>query len=140
MRPGFDPWVRKIPWRREWSPTPVFLPGKFHGLRSLVGYSPWGSKESDTTERLHVHVHVLYCRVYLDVFLQNYALPCDLCTIIYSISAMKWKVDMSFQGKKKAHLDTFLCLTIPRAPLDSSLENGASWCHLDRCGQNSQST
>ena len=39
-------------WRRKWQPTPVFLPGKFHGLRSLVGYSPWGQKEVDTTERL----------------------------------------------------------------------------------------
>ena len=39
-RGGFDPWVRKIPWRRAWQPTPVFLPGEFHGLRSLVGYSP----------------------------------------------------------------------------------------------------
>ena len=39
-RPRFDPWVRKIPWRREWLPTLVFLPGKFHGQRSLVGSSP----------------------------------------------------------------------------------------------------
>ena len=50
---GFDPWVGKIPWRRKWQPTPGLLPGKFHGLRSQVGYSPWGRKESDTTERLH---------------------------------------------------------------------------------------
>ena len=41
MRPGFDPWVGKIPWRRELLPTPVLWPGKFHGWRSLVGYSPW---------------------------------------------------------------------------------------------------
>ena len=46
------PWVRKISWRRKWQPTPVLLPGKFHGQRSLAGYSPWGCKESDTTERL----------------------------------------------------------------------------------------
>ena len=52
MRPGFDPWVRKIPWRREWQPTPVFLPGESHGQRSRVGYRPWGCKESETTERL----------------------------------------------------------------------------------------
>ena len=51
-RPGLDSWVRKIPWRREWQPTPVFLPGEFHGLRSLVGYSPWGYKESDTNKWL----------------------------------------------------------------------------------------
>ena len=44
----FKPWVGKIPWRRAWQPTPVFLPGKAHGQRSLVGYSPWGHKELDT--------------------------------------------------------------------------------------------
>ena len=46
-RPGFNPWVGKIPWRREWLPAPVFWPGEFHGL-----YSPWSHKESDTTEWL----------------------------------------------------------------------------------------
>ena len=48
----FNPWVRKIPWRRAWQLTLVFLPGEFHGQRSLAGYSPWGHKESDMTERL----------------------------------------------------------------------------------------
>ena len=47
-RPGFHPWVRRIPWRREWQPTPVFLPGKSHGERSLEGYSLWGHRELDT--------------------------------------------------------------------------------------------
>ena len=42
--------ISKIPWRREWQPTPVFLPGEFHGQRSLAGYCPWGCKESDMTE------------------------------------------------------------------------------------------
>ena len=42
----FDPWVGKIPWRREWQPTPVFLPGEFHGQRSLVGYHPWGHSQT----------------------------------------------------------------------------------------------
>ena len=46
-------WKGKIPWRRKWQPTPVFLPGESHGWRSLEGYSPRGRKESDTTERLH---------------------------------------------------------------------------------------
>ena len=46
----FNPWVGEIPWRRKWQPTAVFLPGKFHGQRSLVGYSPQGHEESDTTE------------------------------------------------------------------------------------------
>ena len=46
----FNPWVRKITWRRKCQPTLVFLPGKSHGQRSLAGYSPWGHKESDTTK------------------------------------------------------------------------------------------
>ena len=54
-RRGFDPWVGKIPWRRKWQPTPVFLPEKPHGQRNLAGYSPKGHKESDVTERLSTH-------------------------------------------------------------------------------------
>ena len=49
-RPGFDPWVGKIPWRRGWLPTPIFLAGESHGQRCLIGYSPWDCKESDMTE------------------------------------------------------------------------------------------
>ena len=47
---GFDPWGGKIPRRRKWQPTPVFLPGESHGQRNLAGYSPWGCKESDMTD------------------------------------------------------------------------------------------
>ena len=54
-RHRFDLGVRKIPWKREWPPTPVFLPGKSHGQRSLVGYSPWGGKELEMTEQLSMH-------------------------------------------------------------------------------------
>ena len=50
QRPGFDPWVEKIPWKRKWKPTPVFLPGKSLGWRRLFGYSPRVRKELDTTE------------------------------------------------------------------------------------------
>ena len=49
-RCGFDPWVRKIPWRRAWQPTPVFLPGESHGQRILGDYSPQRCKELDKTE------------------------------------------------------------------------------------------
>ena len=56
-RHGFDPWVRKISWRRKWQPTPVFLPGKSHAQRSLAGYNPWVHKESDTTEQLSMHAY-----------------------------------------------------------------------------------
>ena len=55
-------WVRSLdwedsPWSRKWQPTLVFLPGKFHGQRSQVGYSPWGHKESDTSEQLSPRTH-----------------------------------------------------------------------------------
>ena len=55
-RHGFDPWAGKISWRRAWQPTPVFLPGKSHRDRILLGYSPKGHKGSDKTERLSTHV------------------------------------------------------------------------------------
>ena len=54
---GFDPVVGKFPWKRAWQPTAVFLPGKSHGQRGLAGYSPWGHKESDTTEQLSTAWH-----------------------------------------------------------------------------------
>ena len=54
-RPRFDSWVKKIPQRRKWQPIPVLLPGKSHGQRILVGCSPWGRKELDTTEQFHFH-------------------------------------------------------------------------------------
>ena len=57
MQEPQEAWVQSLgpedPWRRKWQPMPVFLPGEFHGQRSLVGYSPQGLKESDTTEQLH---------------------------------------------------------------------------------------
>ena len=57
-RCGFDPWVGKIPWIRKWQSTLVFLPGKFHGQRSLASYSPWRHRESDMTEQLNTHIHI----------------------------------------------------------------------------------
>ena len=57
-RSRFDPWVRQIPWSRKWQPTLVFLPGKFQEQRTLVGYSPWGCKESDTTGWVTAQAHV----------------------------------------------------------------------------------
>ena len=58
----FSPWVAKIPWRRKWQPIPVFLPGESLGQRSLVGYSPWGGKESDTNEWLTIPYYMnKYC-------------------------------------------------------------------------------
>ena len=70
-RYGLDPWVRKIPCRRAQQPTPVFLPGESHGQRSLVGYSPWGDRESDTIETTYhtctcVHLKEGVMQCYLD--------------------------------------------------------------------------
>ena len=61
----FDPWVRKIPWRREWQLTPVFLSGESHGLRSLVGYSPQCHKLS-LTQLTQLSTHTQYSTVYMD--------------------------------------------------------------------------
>ena len=57
-RQGFDPWIGKIPWKKKWQPTPVFLLGESYGQRSLVGYSPWGRKESDTTDHTHIYIYI----------------------------------------------------------------------------------
>ena len=62
----FNLWVGKVPWRRKWQATPVFLPGKCHGQRSMVDYSPWSHKESVKTE--HTHVITLmeeYMKIYI---------------------------------------------------------------------------
>ena len=56
-RHRFDPCVGKIPWRRKWQPTPIFLPEKFSGQRSLVGYSLWDHKELDMTDWAHTNTH-----------------------------------------------------------------------------------
>ena len=62
--PGSNPWVEKISWSWKWQPTPVFLPGKFHGQRSLVGYSPRGRKEPVTTEWLRFEYMLHYTQNY----------------------------------------------------------------------------
>ena len=69
QRPMFYSCVRKIPWRRKWQPTPVFLPGEFHRQRSLVGYSPWGRTESNMTERLSL-THSLIITSFKPLFTQ----------------------------------------------------------------------
>ena len=57
------------PWRRKWQSTPVLLPGKSHGQRRLVGYSLWGRKESDTTERLHFHFHFMHAHTHFSKYM-----------------------------------------------------------------------
>ena len=76
-RCAFDPWVQKILWRRKWQPTPVFLPGKFHGQRSLAGYSPQGGKELHMTEH-STHAH----------HAQSKDDPCGLCRNITGLTSL----------------------------------------------------
>ena len=66
------PGLGKIPWRRAWQPTPIFLPGVSHGQRSLAGYSPWGLRESDPTERLSTAQYLGQCPA------NTYAFPLSL--------------------------------------------------------------
>ena len=84
-RRGFNPWVGKIPQRRAWQPTPVFLPGESHGQRSLVGYSPQGGKESDMTEvtgREHEHTYYYSATTHpQQTLLIDPSIPCH-CTEI----------------------------------------------------------
>ena len=82
--------VRKIPWRRKWQPTPVLLPGKFHRWRSLVGYSPWGHKESDTTKSLHFHFSLSLSLMAFSQFLLTWSIhvPPVYCAL--------WVVSLSF--------------------------------------------
>jgi len=75
----FNPWIGKIPWRRKWQPAPVFLLGNSRGQRRLVGYSPWGCKELDTTELLNnntqLGVPVLTNPLPRDVLLMEVSTP-----------------------------------------------------------------
>ena len=78
---AFDPWFGKIPWRKEWQPTPVFLPGEFHGQRSLAGYSCWDPKESDmtfTTLRFHEFMSFSFKMLYFNSQWKYVGLLCKL--------------------------------------------------------------
>ena len=77
-RPGFDPWVGNISWRRQWLPTPVFWPREFYGQRNLAGYSPWGCKESDFTEQRSLLTSI--CR-YLEFFICIAKPPLVFCSV-----------------------------------------------------------
>ena len=91
-RPGFYPWVRKISWRRAWLPNPVFLPGGFYGQRNLAGYSPWGHKESDTTEQLstlvssHIALLSVYGREHYDLTYRSHEMITIISLVISTIS------------------------------------------------------
>ena len=90
-KPRFDPWVRRIPWRREWLPIPVFVPGEFHGQMSMVGYSPQSGKEWVTTEANNTFPFTADCRRenwFRPTLLTVVCVPTILVTS--SSGALKW--------------------------------------------------
>ena len=105
-RLGFELWVRKIPWRREWLPTLVFLPGECHGQRSLAGYSPWGHKESDATEQLTLPlIYLPKCNKKLLLSLENTVSGENRWTLLFS--------------KSKSHKTQRLRAPLLRSPKES---------------------
>ena len=89
---GFHPWVGKILWRREWQPTPVFLPGESHGQRSLVGYSLWGHRESDMPEWLSTRRWLFFmCTESVSNLLSSLGrrwVSCHRCSIVLGARVM----------------------------------------------------
>ena len=80
----WETWVQSLgqedPWRRKWEPTPVFLPGEFHGQRSLAGYSPWGHKELITTEQIYRYSS--FPLSYIHTYICMRVLVTQLCPIL----------------------------------------------------------
>ena len=125
MQETQEMWVQSLsqrdPWSRKWQPTPVLFPGKFHGQRSLVSYSPWGHKELSITERTHTHTHihipgegsgfslVLLCWIRLAP-----CYPCSLtASISLSFSAVR-NLQLSLKSSdSRTFLTRFLFLSLP---------------------------
>ena len=104
-----DSWVGKISRRRKWQPTPVFLPGESHGQKSLAGYSPWGRKESDTTERPNTTHRMDLSSI------KNFSVSANqtvnihfLCTILYYF----YKV-LKVTFRQNSKLSYCICNTVP---------------------------
>ena len=96
----FNPWVRKIPWRGEWQPIPVFLPGESHEWRSLAGYSPWRRKELDMTEQLTLSNPPLFLLLLHQLHLR-------------SSGIRFWRLGTPGEGKRGRCPSTWLQLTPP---------------------------
>ena len=108
-------WVGKgmsIPWRRQWHPTPVLSPGKSHGRRSLVGYSPWGRKESDTTERLLLRTGLLFISLYTYFF--SFHL-CDKLWLCFYENF--WSFPLRFLNIGAFPFQVYLCIPDTYMPL-----------------------
>ena len=104
----FDPWVMQILWRRKWQPTPVFLPGKSHGQRSLVGYSPWGHKESDMIEQLSISLFDKLLQISEDSLSLSHTILSGMsqldfedsfskCLAVLLVLAVNWELHQGFR-------------------------------------------
>ena len=119
-RHRLDPWLRKIPWSKKWQTAPVFLPGKSHGQRSLMGYSLWGGKELDVAEHLHAHVcthtrthtHSYTCSLFSN-FIHLIAQKVNIWTLPLKDSIILLKIRLP--SPKRISLTLISCL--PRKPL-----------------------
>ena len=124
--PGFDPWVRQIPGRREWQPTPALLPGKSHGWKSLAGYSPQGCKESGTTESAtsftHSQRHIFIIKV------SDYLLcPHTLCLPPYSFSLPYFQPLESESVSSSIVPDSLQIMDCSQAPLSIGFFRPGYW-------------
>ena len=98
--PCIDPWVGKIPWRRKWQPIPVFLPGKIHGQKSLMGYSPWGHKDLDMTE------YITSLIMNLEKNSENrYVGKCEWADNEFSFGLGKFEVPTGYPGREVQQTD-----------------------------------
>ena len=124
-RHKFNPWVRKILWWKKWQPTPVFLPGKSHEQRRLVGYSPWGHKESDITEwaqHTHFLIHWKYTYEWMKINVMGYQNPliiqilCPSSLILNlcpsSIFSFKWTCSLRQWAGCSGQSSYLVCVTL----------------------------
>ena len=122
----------RFSWRRKWQPTPVLLPGKLHGLRSLVGYSPWGHKESDMSELLHFHFLIPEAKsssseiTNLTSFIESYQRGALIsCTVLHIPGIYNYLVsNCLFFHLSQTHCTV---LSISKVPHRRYLSVSASW-------------
>ena len=100
---GSIPGWGRFPWRREWQPIPVFLPGEFHGQSCVVGYSPWGCKESDMTDQLTFSLSLLYIKYFNNE------------DLLYSTGNSTQYLEIACNGKEYekgyVYLNIYICIT-----------------------------
>ena len=123
---------RKIVWRRKWQPTPVLLPGKFHGMKSLVGYNPWDCKESDTTERLQFSFQFQNHNYFSHHYVPGTSRAWNLVGAQWKlIHLMKERMNectlqlLSSSGWLRLHHS--LCISHPSITMDALMQGAVRW-------------